>query len=216
MLTDVGVQMGGEIWGDAQAALGIINRNGLGKTRHIQTGLLWIQQVSAQKRLSFGKVLGKENPADLFTKHLDCNTMGQHLKRLKCELTEGRANEAPKLHNISISIDECNTMGSWRQWAWLDIIIGAIEDGSPKVQKFDCKGLYKGEINVVHRSKQSTDVRQQVLRGINWPVQGSNGSNAAQLSQPRGSTLTFQPRAGVSCATGLRHGVTMHPGGGDI
>ena len=153
MLTDFGFSMAGEIWGDAQAALGIINRNGLGKTRHIQTGLLWIQQVTAQKRLSFGKVLGKDNPADLFTKHLDCNTMGQHLKKLKCELTEGRANEAPKLHNISISIDEYNTMGSWRQWEWLDVITGAIENRSPKVQKFKGKELIVGEINIVDKSK---------------------------------------------------------------
>ena len=48
MLADFGMTMPGEVWGDAQAALGIINRNGLGKTRHIQTGLLWVQQVSAQ------------------------------------------------------------------------------------------------------------------------------------------------------------------------
>lgn len=33
-----GVNLAGEIWGDARAALGIINRNSLGKTRHIETG----------------------------------------------------------------------------------------------------------------------------------------------------------------------------------
>ena len=54
---------------------------------------------------------------------------------------------------------------------------------------------------------------RQVLRGFNWPVQGYNGSNAAQLSQPWGSTLTFQRHAGVSCVQGLRHGVAMHPRG---
>ena len=64
MMVDFGMVMAGEIWGDAQAALGIINRNGLGKSRHIQIGFLWVQQVFAQNRLAFGKVLGKENPAD--------------------------------------------------------------------------------------------------------------------------------------------------------
>ena len=42
---------------------------------------------------------------------------------------------------------------------------------------------------------------------------GSNGTNAAQPSQPWGSTLTFQLHAGVSWVHGLRHGVTMHPRG---
>ena len=87
MMTDFGLEMTGEVWGDASAALGIINRNGLGKTRHIQTGPLWIQQVFVQKRISYGKVLGKENPADLFTKYLDCHTIGHHFQKLNCEFT---------------------------------------------------------------------------------------------------------------------------------
>ena len=43
MAKDFHWNLRGEVWGDASAALGIINRKGLGKTRHIQTGLLWIQ-----------------------------------------------------------------------------------------------------------------------------------------------------------------------------
>ena len=58
-------RLNGELWGDANAALGIINGNWLGKTRHISTGLLWIQQVAAEQRLKFGKVLGVDYPADL-------------------------------------------------------------------------------------------------------------------------------------------------------
>ena len=94
MLVDFGLVMAGEVWGDASAALGIINRNGFGKTRHIQTGLLWIQQVSAQKRISYGKVLGQNNPADFFTKYLDRNTTGRHLKTLKWNLPK----EEPTKH----------------------------------------------------------------------------------------------------------------------
>ena len=60
MMRDLGYVLQGEIWGDASAALGIINRNGLGKTRHIDTGLLWIQEVAAQQRFKFNKVLGTE------------------------------------------------------------------------------------------------------------------------------------------------------------
>ena len=45
LLKDAGYNVKGEVWGDATAALGIINRRGLGKTRHIDIGLLWIQQI---------------------------------------------------------------------------------------------------------------------------------------------------------------------------
>ena len=92
--------MSGEVWGDASAALGIINRKGLGKTRHIETGLLWIQQTAAERHLKYAKILGKLNPADLFTKYLDTHTIDGHLRRLAFEITAGRALEAPKLHVV--------------------------------------------------------------------------------------------------------------------
>ena len=97
MAMDFEWQMKGEVHGDASAALGIIHRKGLGKTRHIQTGLLWIQQVAAEHRLKFEKVLGKENPADLFTKHLDVKTVEHHMGNLDYHKAAGRAIEAPKL-----------------------------------------------------------------------------------------------------------------------
>ena len=75
---DLGWKLDGEVWGDASAALGIIKRRGLGKTRHIDTGSLWIQQTAAENRLKFGKVLGRDNPADLYTKYLDWNTIRRH------------------------------------------------------------------------------------------------------------------------------------------
>ena len=100
LMKDVGWQVTGEIWGDASAALGIINRRGLGKIRHIDNGLLWIQQTAAEKRLKFHKVLGKNNPADLYTKHLDVAITEKHIKAMAYEFTEGRASEAPKLHTI--------------------------------------------------------------------------------------------------------------------
>ena len=135
MMKDFGLTMGGEIWGDAQAALGIIHRKGLGKTRHIQTGLLWIQQVSAEKKLKFGKVLGKVNPADLYTKYLDSTSIDQHVGTLKREFTEGRALDAPQLHNLSMSIDEYNLMGLWKNWEWLDVIEEAMKKNSSKQYK---------------------------------------------------------------------------------
>ena len=37
---DLGIHLAGEVWADASAALGIIKRKGLGKTRRVDIGLL--------------------------------------------------------------------------------------------------------------------------------------------------------------------------------
>ena len=101
MAKDFAWKMKGELWGDASAALGIINRKGLGKTRHIHIGLLWIQQTVAEHRLKFHKALGKLNLADLFTKHSDESTNRVHTEKLGFKFTTGRAIEAPRLHMVS-------------------------------------------------------------------------------------------------------------------
>lgn len=85
VLKDLGWHLQGEIWGDANAALGIIRKTRLGKTRHIDTGLLWIQQVPAKQKLKFGKVLGTNNPADLFTKYQDERTTVHHTTNLEIQ-----------------------------------------------------------------------------------------------------------------------------------
>ena len=83
LLKDLGYNVKGEIWGDASAALGIIKWRGLGRTRHIDSGLLWIQQTAADQRLKYAKVLGKENLADLFTKFLDAVASATHIQKLE-------------------------------------------------------------------------------------------------------------------------------------
>ena len=100
MLRDFHYKVSGEVMGDASAALGIIHRRGLGRTRHIDTGLLWIQQTAAEKRLAYEKVLGTDNPADLMTKHLSLEVVERHSSKLGVEFPSGRAETAPALHNI--------------------------------------------------------------------------------------------------------------------
>ena len=202
LMKHVGWQVTGEIWGDASAALGITNRRGLGKTRHIDIGLLWIQQIAAEKRLKFHKVLGMNNPADLYTKHLDVAITEKHTKIMAYECTEGRASEAPKLHMIQSGDDDlCQCV---RELCHA-LSINKSAARSQKACTVEC-----GHVNVLERL---TGSRRQVFQGINWQVQGSTGSNAAQPSQPWGSILTFQPSVVVSWVPGLRHGVTMHPRG---
>lgn len=122
ILNDLGWRLRGEVWGDASAALGIINRQGLGKTRHIDTGCFWIQQVVAQQRLKFHKVLGANNLADLFIKHLDEKVNRQHTNALAFHFKDGRASEAPQLNKMSKSLDERMNGGNQGQWEWLQCI----------------------------------------------------------------------------------------------
>ncbi len=97
MARDMGYRVEGQVWIDASATMGIINRRGVGKVRHLDTQLLWVQQKSLRGEMEFGKVWGKENPADLMTKGLDEATAGRHLDKLKLEFKTGRADKSAKL-----------------------------------------------------------------------------------------------------------------------
>jgi hypothetical protein len=97
MLKDFGIEVQGDILSDASAALGIIARSGLGKMRHLDTNFLWIQQVSAEKRLRFGKVDGKENVADLMTKHVPKDLCRKFCEMMGIETRKGRHVKAPEL-----------------------------------------------------------------------------------------------------------------------
>ena len=52
---DFGIAMQGSILGDASAALGMIQRKGIGKTRHIDTNFLRVQENNASKEIDYGK-----------------------------------------------------------------------------------------------------------------------------------------------------------------
>ena len=60
---------------DASAAIGIVQRSGLGKVRHLAIAGLWVQQRVRRGELLVGKIPGERNPADLMTKSLDRKRM---------------------------------------------------------------------------------------------------------------------------------------------
>ena len=59
------------IQSDASAAIGITQRQGLGKIRHLSVADLWIQQRIRDGILCVKKVAGLLNPTDLMTKPMD-------------------------------------------------------------------------------------------------------------------------------------------------
>ena len=86
------------VWTDSSAAIGICERQGLGKLRHIETHTLWVQQAVRTKRFALHKVSGEANPGDLFTKHLASRERLAALTRLLgCTFSSGRAEIAPSV-----------------------------------------------------------------------------------------------------------------------
>ena len=86
-----------ELYCDSSAALGITQRAGIGKVRHLRTQALWVQETRASGRISYQKVLGTKNPADLLTKSMSAELAKQHLKTLNVRMESGRAESAPTL-----------------------------------------------------------------------------------------------------------------------
>ena len=97
MLADLGIESKITLYTDSSAARGIIHRAGLGKLRHLETGYLWLQAAVKSKRLQVRKVLGTENPADLFTKHLAIADMWRHLETLQISEETGRSSAVPAI-----------------------------------------------------------------------------------------------------------------------
>ena len=64
---DLGISAAVRLRADSAAAIGICNRTGIGRVRHLAVGQLWIQERLRSGGLTLRKVLGSENPADPLT-----------------------------------------------------------------------------------------------------------------------------------------------------
>ena len=94
-LRDLGIYLPLRVHTDSSAASGISKRVGLGTQRHIGTNTLWVQEGLRNTFFTLHKVLGTQNPADIFTKHLSNPDMMKCLGLLGAEFREGRPEAAP-------------------------------------------------------------------------------------------------------------------------
>ena len=98
ILEDLGIMdMNIECFCDSNAAIGIANRTGVGKVRHLAGHLLWLQEKARSKEVTISKVDGSRNPADLFTKYLDSAMFERCSAELGLLAEQGRADAAPAL-----------------------------------------------------------------------------------------------------------------------
>lgn len=70
ILKEWGEQKRGVVYGDSSAALAVAKRKGSGKLRHINVGMLWIQEKQSREEVVSNKIAGVLTQADLMTKHL--------------------------------------------------------------------------------------------------------------------------------------------------
>ena len=82
---------------DASAAIGIAQRRGVGKVRHIEVHQLWLQDRVSRGDLRIRKVDGNKNPADALTKHVEGNKVCIHMNLVHLHVSEGRHQLAPRL-----------------------------------------------------------------------------------------------------------------------
>ena len=94
---DLGIKMKIVLKTDATAAIGMARRLGIGKVRHLDTSLLWIQQKVCEGDIVIEKNPGADNPADILTKYVAVQLMNKHLTTIGLHYESGRAALAPEL-----------------------------------------------------------------------------------------------------------------------
>ena len=103
LLRDLCVDVPLRVWTDSSAAIGICNRQGLCKLRHLDTHTLWIRQAVRTGTVDLRKVLGEENPADLLAKHSLCRQRLDGLVTIiGCKYLGGRAESVPQVRKWGV------------------------------------------------------------------------------------------------------------------
>ena len=82
---------------DASAAIGIAQRRGMGKVRHIETNQLWLQEKVVNGTIRITKIGTYENLADQLTKPVIAEKMRYHLEKTHQKITSGRHPLAPRI-----------------------------------------------------------------------------------------------------------------------
>ena len=85
LVEDFGEKMKSRLHMDANAARGIIERQGLSKVRHIDVNLLWLQEQAARDLVPLEKIDGTKNCADLMTKHVKAELITRHTSCMNLE-----------------------------------------------------------------------------------------------------------------------------------
>ena len=95
VVNDLGDNVLIEVRADSSAAIGICNRSGIGKIRHLAVGQLWVQERIREKELTLSKWPGADNPADVLSKHVPAELLRKHVPGVGLDWELGRSTLAP-------------------------------------------------------------------------------------------------------------------------
>ena len=153
--------------------------------------------------MRFHKVLGKENPADLFTKHLDQTTTDSHTNALQYKFTEGRAKEAPKLHGLWKSVREYLADSRTAEWKLLQLLTGKTKKSQTagalnmlhENKSDECGGCEQSGLNAEERTETTNGLRAAGALGNQLA-----GTGVQRLEcRPAWPALGFDPNLPAQC-----------------
>lgn len=119
LFREFGQEVQARIHLDASAALAIIQRQGIGKVRHLDVGVLWLQEQQFKFSVEILTIKGTSNPADLMTKHLSGNVISKYMLLFSQYFYSGRAGTAARLYSLRGGAAEhdpfwkCLAPGTW-------------------------------------------------------------------------------------------------------
>ena len=113
--------------------------------------------------MKFEKVLGRDNPADFYTKYLDEKTNLHHTIALAYRFITGRADEAPQLHRISQSRDDYDYATIVEACEWVNSIVQETKQAWGRPQRVNNNN--RGDIWL---RKESERIRQE-QQDVNEP-----------------------------------------------
>ena len=116
LLEDLDLKAEGRVLMDASAAMGIIERRGLAKVRHVDTDVLWLQETEIRKKLPLKKIECVSNPADLMTTNVDSMKINKHMLFMNMTFESGRAGAAARLHSLQDAKDTWDMRGAGGRW----------------------------------------------------------------------------------------------------
>ena len=91
---DLGLKVDLRLAGDATASSTSHDRRGAGRVRHIEVGTLWLQRLVVERIITLLREPGKDNVADLGTKHVDATTLNRFIDKLGYVKVDGRSSLA--------------------------------------------------------------------------------------------------------------------------
>ena len=99
MLNDWGLTTSVPLSTDASATKAMTQRQGVGRTKHIEIQHLWVQEKVSNGMMEIVKIGRDKNMADLLTHHWTIAEGARHLPRLGC--VPRLANETPLVQQLA-------------------------------------------------------------------------------------------------------------------